>query len=167
MQLQGPKKPLHAWLHVMTGSSKANWCDSYEKHTANLRELTHGRSRKSAKHPETCEKHGGTRKTVQGVWKLLNKKQNVSREVICDQESTYKKECTHVKLFLRNKNLTRFNKKILQRIEKRNDYDSIKREYSRKSQKARRHWISPDILSYEISKKTGNRIFKKNSNLNN
>ena len=51
VQFQGTNKPLYVWLHVMTGSTKANWCDSYEKHPANLREQPHGRSCKSAKHP--------------------------------------------------------------------------------------------------------------------
>ncbi len=50
-------------------NTKVNRCNSYEKHLANLRELPHGRSRKGAKHPKTCEKHGGMRKTA---WKYEN-----------------------------------------------------------------------------------------------
>jgi len=43
---------------------------------------------KSAKHPEPCEKHGGARKTTQGVNTLQIKKRNISREVNHDREST-------------------------------------------------------------------------------
>jgi len=32
---------------------------------------------KGAKHPETCEKHGGAHKTMRGVRNLQNKKWNV------------------------------------------------------------------------------------------
>jgi hypothetical protein len=46
----------------MSGQSKtkANRCDSYEKHLANIWKLPHGWSREGAKQPKTCEKHGGT-----------------------------------------------------------------------------------------------------------
>jgi hypothetical protein len=76
VQLQSPKNPLRAWLHIITGKSKANQGNSYEKHTANLRELPHGQSCKSAKHTKSCEKHGGARKTARGVRKLQIKKRN-------------------------------------------------------------------------------------------
>ena len=142
-------------------------------HLANLREQRHGQSRKSAKHPKTCEKHGGPRKTARGVRTLLNKKHNVSHEVNRDLESTDKNECAYVQLFLRIMNLKRSNKKILQRIEKqshrfRNYYVSTSRECSRQSKKAHKHWTSPDTSSQTRQvKKTGNRISKINSDLNN
>ena len=103
---------------------------------------------------------------------LQNKKRNISREVICDRESTCIKECTYVRLFLRVKNLKQSEKKILQWIKKRsgchrNEYVSIKQECSQKSQKAHRHWISPDTSSQMRQVKTAKRILKLNLNLNN
>ena len=108
MQLQGPKKPLHVFAHH-DRLNKSEPMQLHEKHTANMRELLHGQSRKSAKHPTTCEKHGGMRRTVRGVRKLQNKKKSVSCKVIHDRESSYKKECAYVQLFLRIKNLKRSN----------------------------------------------------------
>jgi hypothetical protein len=153
------------WLHAMTGSTKTNWCDSYEKHPANLREQPHGRSRKSAKHPKPCEKHRGARKTAQGENRCTNKKlrkmkQNVSREVNHDRESTSLTECAYVPLFLRIKKIERSQQKMLQRIEKRsllhrNEHDSTMQECSRKSKKACRHSTSPYTSSRLRQVKTG------------
>ena len=81
--------------------------EAYDK----LRELTHGGSREAAKHQETCEKHGGAHKAVQGVEKLENEKQNVSHKVNHDCKSMCIKECAYVKLFLQIKNLKWSQKK--------------------------------------------------------
>ena len=81
------------------------------------------------------------------------------------------KKCTYMWLFLRTKNLKWSQKKILQGIKKwsrrlRNKYVSTRRDSSCKSQKSQRNWISPDTSS-QRQVKTGNRISKINSNLNN
>ena len=82
----------------------------------------------------------------------MSKKRNVSGEVIRDRKSTKKIVVAYARRFLRSKNLKRSYKKIRERIKKRsrryiNDYASIERECSRKSQKAHRHRISPDTSS--------------------
>ena len=86
LQFQGSNRPLHAWLHMMKGSTKVNQQDSYEKRMANLRERPHGQSRDSAKHPKTCEKNWGVCETARGVNRSINKKlqikkRNILREV--------------------------------------------------------------------------------------
>jgi hypothetical protein len=177
VQFQGTNKSLHMWLHVMTGSTKVNRCDSYEKHPANFREQPHGWSHESAKHPKPCEKHGGEHKTARGEnhctnEKLRKKKRNILHEVNRDRESTSLTECAYTQLFLRIKKIKQSYQKILQRIEKRShrhtdEHDNSKRECSRKSKKACRHSISPDTSSHLRQVKTGEIESNIYSNLNN
>jgi hypothetical protein len=139
---------------------KADWCDSYEKHPLNVREWPHGWFCKSAKHPKTCEKHGGMGKTVWGVKTLQIKKQNISRKVNYDHKSTSKTECAYTWHFLRIKKLEQSQYKILQPIKKqsrhhRNEHVSTMQECPRKSQKAHRHWISPDTSCHLRQVTTG------------
>jgi hypothetical protein len=186
MHFQGLNRPLHVWLHMMIGSTKAIARKSYEKCTTNWREQTHGWSRKSVKHPTPCEKHGGMRETAWGEnhctnEKLWIKEWNVSCQVDRNRKSTSSTECTNTQLSLRIKKIERLQQKILQWIKKQschhgNDNDNSStsccehpnttRECSHKSKKARRYPISPDTPFHQRQVKTGEFKSKINSNLN-
>ena len=72
-------------------NTNANRCDSYEKHLVNLKGTTTvvdpAKVRRTLKHVRSMGVHADRARSK----KLLNKKQNVSRDVIRDRESTNKK----------------------------------------------------------------------------
>ena len=91
MQLQGPKKPLHAWLHIRTGQNKSEPMRLLREASANLKGTTTWSIPQRCDAPQNMWEAWGCAQTTRGVRKLLNKKLNLSREVIRDRESTYKK----------------------------------------------------------------------------
>ena len=135
----------------------STWCDSYEKHKANLK----------ANHGKPCEKHGGKQETpIEKVhhrnakgWTI---KWNVSRKTNNNPESITISKCAYAHFSGSIKNLQRSQQKILQRIRKqvhhhwKDSEDSSSscceqpntlQECSCKSKRACRHLISPDISS--------------------